>query len=210
MQPPFWRRVVWSITWVLFTPLFKLLYRWRVYGSYLPGEGPTLVLANHQSCADPILLGLASPRRPIWSVARKTLWGHKKIVDKMLDTYNAFPIDIEDMDMAAMRRCIDIMKAGQTLTMYPEGTRTDDGSIGMFAPGLMLLIKRAKPNVVPVAIDGAFDVWSRHHKKPKLAGRIRINIGEPIPAEVLLKLPGDEAIAMIRQRVIELREALPK
>lgn len=206
-RPPLWRRMLWYVTWALGKPLMHLFYGLRIRGPYLPQSGGTLVLANHQSFVDPILIGFAAPYRPNWSVARKTLWGHKPLVDKLLDSYNAFPINIEDMDMAAMRRCIEIMKAGQTLVMYPEGTRTADGQVGAFAPGLMLLIKRAKPRVIPVAIDGAFEVWSRHMKKPKLTGKITVTIGEPIKPQTLLAMPPDQAVAMIRDQVVTMLES---
>lgn len=206
-RPPWWRRVLWYVTWLLGKPVMLMLYRLRIRGSYLPRSGGTLVLANHQSFIDPILVGFAAPHRPNWSVARKTLWGNKPIVDKLLDCYNAFPIDIEDMDMAAMRRCIEIMKSGQTLVMYPEGTRTTDGEVGAFAPGLMLLIKRARPRVIPVAIDGAFDVWSRHRSKPRLTGKVTVTIGKPIEAQTLLDMSSEDAVAMIRERVVTMLEA---
>lgn len=208
LRPPLWRRLVWHVTWLILKPLFFVMYRLRIKGQYVPAKGGVLILANHQSFADPILLGMASPYRPIYSVGRKTLWSHSRLVSFMLDTYNAFPIDIENMDMAAMRRCIDILRADEGLVMYPEGTRTHDGSIGEFASGLYLLIKRSKTDVVPAAIDGAYDVWSRHHDRPQLRGRITVNIGETIPSEQLLAMDGQEAVAMIRERIVQLYEEM--
>ena len=201
---PLWRCCVWYVTWAIFKPLLGVIYRFHVRRRYLPARGPGLVLANHQSFLDPILIGLASPGRPIWSVARKSLWGNKRWVDFALDTYNAFPINIEEMDMPAIRRCIDIMKDGHTLVMFPEGTRTADGSVAPFAPGLMLLIKRAKPTVVPVAIDGAFGAWSRHMKKPRLFANVKLSVGDPIPAEELLAMPADAAIERVRACVVDM------
>jgi len=106
--------------------------------------------------------------------------------------------------MAAMRRCIEVLNDGQALLIMPEGTRTLDGTTQAFAPGTMLIVKRAKPKVVPVAVEGAYAAWPKG-RGPRLTGRIGVMFGEAIPAEKLIAMGADAALAMLRDEVERMR-----
>jgi len=168
-----------------------------------------LLVASHQSFIDPILVGLACHHRQFYAMARRTLWDESAFLGKLMESLNAIPVDQESADLAAMRRSIEVLKQGQALLIFPEGSRTEDGTIAPFAPGISLLIRRAKPMVVPVAIEGAYDVWPRHRKLPKLCGRIGVMFGKAIPADQLLAMQS-EPTQYLRDQCEALRQELER
>ncbi|MEO0965148.1 MAG: lysophospholipid acyltransferase family protein [Planctomycetota bacterium] len=202
-------RVVWwhflhAICFLWFAPC----YRFRAYHSNrIPMTGPVLFLANHQSFLDPIIVGLPSSHRQFYALARATLWNNRT-VGRLISSLNAIPVDQEATDTKSMRACLDVLKQGHALLVYPEGSRTHDGTVQDFSPGVTLLIRRAKPTVVPVAIEGSFDAWPRTRKLPRATGRIAVMYGEPIPAEALLAHKPDAMLAELRETVEGMRQEL--
>ncbi len=89
--------------------------------------------------------------------------------------------------------------------VYPEGVRTTDGQVAEFQRGIMLLIRRAKVPVIPIAVEGAYDNWPRHSKRPFVRGPIEVRFGKPIPAEELLAMSATDALEHLRQEVDTLR-----
>ena len=185
---------------------FLPMYRFRWWGvRKVPLTGPVLMVCNHQSFLDPIVVGLPMSRRKFHALARKTLWDNKA-VGWVITRLNAFPVDQENPgDLRAMRACLELLNAGDALLIFAEGARTLTGKTEAFQTGTMLLIKRAKPTVVPVAIEGAYEAWPRRAKHPKPTGRIGIMFGDPIPAEQLLSLKPDAALGLLRDRVESMR-----
>lgn len=205
---PLWRLLVWQFMQQLAKLILKVLYRAKSFGhENIPLEGPVLYLSNHQSFYDPILLGLGSSKRHFYSLGRSTLYD-KKWSAFMGNITNSIPVEQGAGDVKAMKKCIEVLKDGQALMLFPEGARTLDGEIHPFETGAMLIIKRAKPQVVPVAVEGPYDIWPRGQKRPKLRGRMGIMYGDPIPAEELTKIPAEDAMEMLRQRVVSMRAEL--
>lgn len=186
----------------------NLCYRYRVWGlNNLPRTGPVLLLSNHQSFLDPVLIGVACHYRQCHAMARSTLFKNQGFA-WLIRSLNAFPVERGTTDMAAMRRAIQVLQEGHALLVFPEGTRTPDGTTKPLASGTMLLIKRAKPAVVPVAVEGAFDVWPKARKLPRGFGTISVAIGEPIPAERLLKMGQQPALDHLQNQIESMRLTL--
>lgn len=192
---------------------FMLCYRVRWWGSHhVPDRGTVLLVSNHQSYLDPILVGLGAHKRQFRPLARKTLWDawfYRRVV---VPIFSPIPVDQEagTGDLRAMRGCIDVLKAGHALLLFPEGARTPDGQIHAFQAGLMLVVKRANTPVVPVAVAGAFDAWPRGRKLPRLWGRVACLYGEPIPPEQLTCLTPEAARALLRDAVDTLHAELQR
>lgn len=158
-----------------------LLYRVKVYGKEnIPRDGAVLVLSNHQSLFDPMLCQ-GWLRRPFYYVPRESLfsgfWG------VVIDSFYTIPINQEQVSIKSMRSIIDVLKRGNIVCLYPEGSRTFDGRIDEIKPGFSLLVRRSGATIVPMVIDGIFDRWPRTQKYPKPGGRVGIIYGEPISAE---------------------------
>ncbi len=110
-------------------------FRYRAWGlNHIPRTGPVLFVSNHQSYLDPILVGLGSHRRQFYAMARSTLF-HQPAFAWLIRSLNAVPVERGTADMAAMRRSIGVLQRGHALLVFPEGTRTADGSIGPFQHG---------------------------------------------------------------------------
>lgn len=193
--------------WCAFVPL----YRYRSWGSHhVPpaGKRATLLLVNHQSFYDPILMGMGV-RRPFHALARATLWD-QPVVGALCASLNSIPVDQEASDVKGLRRCIEVLRGNGTLMLFPEGERTLTGDIGPFAAGTMLLLRRAKPLVVPVAIEGAYDVFNRRMRRPRLTGRIGVMFGRPIKSETLLAMKSEEALDSLRTTVESMRQEVAR
>lgn len=208
----FGRRVFWTLVWFVSLIWFKLCYRFRVVKLQpLPQQGPVLYVTNHQSFLDPQIIGVASFPRPCFSMARATLW-NSRILGPIITALNAIPVQRSEDggqqgdQRQAIQHCLAVLNAGHALNLFPEGTRTTDGSVGEFSPGIMLLIKRAKPTVIPVGISGAYNIWPRSQSKPKFFGKLKITFGEHISADELLEVKTKEAVTTLQQGVADLVE----
>ncbi len=205
---PRWRRWWWCCWYTLSFLWFVLCYRWRCYGTdRLPRTGPMLLVSNHQSFFDPIIVGLGLNARPFFALARSTLWRNRPL-GWMIASLNGIPIDRCEQDLGSLRRCLAVLGAGHRLLMFPEGTRTPDRAVRRLAPGLMLLIRRSQVPVVPVALEGAFDVWPRTRKLPRLTGRVAVMYGEPIPARTLVAMGPEAGLEHLRQTIETMRQEL--
>lgn len=190
-----------SVVWLYLT----LLYRARAWGvRHIPADGPVLFACNHQSFYDPILIGSFASKRHFYSLARHTLFENK--VSKLFANWsNSIPVVQGAGDTKAMKKCIEVLKDNQALMLFPEGARTMTGEVEQFETGAMLIIKRAKPTVIPVAVEGVYHVWPRGQSKPKWSGRLGVMYGQPIPAEQLTAMPPEDAMELLRSRVDDMR-----
>jgi 1-acyl-sn-glycerol-3-phosphate acyltransferase len=207
---PWYGIIVWYIAYVFLWVVHSTFHRLRTWNArYVPSRGPVLMVCNHQSFFDPPVIGVAVPHRPFRSLARASLF-RNPLFGWLIATTGAIPVERDKVDMAAMRTCIDVLSDGQALLLFPEGTRTEDGVTGPFEHGIMMLIRRARPTVVPVAIDGAFAIWPRHRKWPRLHGRIGVMFAPPIAADELLAMPAAQAADHLRNAVEQTRLELAR
>lgn len=205
---PLWRILFWHVMHFLCFLWFVPAYRYRAWGARnIPLTGPLLIVSNHQSFYDPILVGLACHRRQFYALARSTLFDNP-LLGWLIRMLNAVPVEQGAGDIAAMRRCLGVLEQGQALLVFPEGSRTLTGQTEPFEPGVMLLIRRAKPTVLPVAIEGAFEVWPRSKSRPRLTGRTGVMYGKPIPAQQLLAMKPEEALRSLRDQIEAMRQEL--
>jgi len=204
---PLYRVIWWYFMHALCFVWCLTFYRFRARGvDRIPRTGPVLFLCNHQSFLDPILVGLGAHRRQFYAMGRHTLW--KPWLAGLMNSLNGIPLRQGESDTQAIRTTIEVLKKNHALLVFPEGARTLSGVTEEFAPGVMLIIKRARPMIVPVAIEGAFDVWPRGQAAPKLFGRVRVEYGEPIPAEDLIKVGTKAALVSLQEQIEAMRLSL--
>ncbi|MGR3296029.1 MAG: lysophospholipid acyltransferase family protein [Candidatus Bathyanammoxibius sp.] len=158
-------RAIWyGFMGALLRVLFPAFLRYRSFGrDNVPCSGGVLIVSNHQSYMDPLLIGVGLLRQ-INIMARRSLF-HKSVLFRwLIQSLNAFPLNDDRVDIGAMREAIRRLKAGKVVLMFPEGTRTKDGSIGDIHPGVAVIAKRSGAPVVPAVIHGAFEAWPRTNK----------------------------------------------
>jgi cytidylate kinase len=167
-----------------------LFFRYRSYGrENLPRTGSFILASNHQSFLDPVFCGIAV-KRHLTYVARDTLF-RNWFFGPLIASVNAIPIGRDRADIAAMRLVIDRLRQGGAVCLFPEGTRTDDGRVIPVKPGFGLLCRRSKATVVPVLIDGAFELWPRHRKLFS-PGSIVVRFGTPMSPEQIARMTNEE------------------
>lgn len=176
---------VWRTLRFLFQNVFVFWMDYRARGDENLPRGGGLVLANHQSFLDPLLIGVGLDR-PVSFLARNTLF-HVPVVGWVLRNTYVMPINRETAGTESIREGVRRMNHGFLVGIFPEGTRTQDGGIGMMKPGFISLVRRAQAPVVPVGIAGARHVMPRGAVVPR-ARSIRIVFGEPLEGEELRRL----------------------
>lgn len=196
-----WWELIRQFIW--FTHCLLYTHRWWGQGN-IPPEGPVMLVSNHQSYLDMTVIAMGIPHRHYHPMAEAHLFERPRFA-WLIRTLNAFPVEQGKGDIAAIRLAIERLSQGHMLIIFPEGRRSADGMVRPFQPGVMTVIKRARPTIVPMAVEGTFDVWPRHRKLPRLRGYVAAAYGEPIRADTLLQMPPREAAMLLRDRVNDLR-----
>jgi 1-acyl-sn-glycerol-3-phosphate acyltransferase len=148
---------------LLARPAVTLLFELNVYGrKYIPRKGGVLLVANHQSYLDPVLIGVYLAR-PMSYLAKSELFANRHF-GWFIRSLNAFPVKQGAGDVGAVRETIRRLREGHMLSIFPEGSRTEDGTIGPMLPGAALVVKKAGVPIVPVAIHGSYDAWPKGHR----------------------------------------------
>jgi 1-acyl-sn-glycerol-3-phosphate acyltransferase len=192
----FSRMVMWCVTKVYFR------YRYRG-GEHVPRRGPVVVLCNHQSNLDPVLVGVASPRQ-LSFLARDTLfvgwfaW--------LIRSFDAIPIDREGTGLAGIRATLGRLKKGDAVLLFPEGTRTPDGKLQTLKPGFGPLVRRSGAAIVTAAIAGAFASMPRGAKIPRPM-QICLQFGPALGAEEIAALSDDELLERVSQQMADCLDA---
>src|SRR3954465_14140063 len=114
---------------------FRILHRERMIQT-----GPVIVAMNHQSYLDPPLAGNACDRA-IYYLAKKSLL-KPKIGAWLLPKLCVIPVDLEAIDRSALKTLIRVIKEGNGALVFPEGTRTPDGTLQPALPGVGLIIAK--------------------------------------------------------------------
>ncbi|MEX0724704.1 MAG: lysophospholipid acyltransferase family protein, partial [Planctomycetaceae bacterium] len=203
LPSPHRRNALWLFYQFTLQVVFQFWLGYRARGlQNVPPSGGGLILANHQSFLDPLLIGLPL-RRPISYVARDSLFRVPVIGWILRNTY-VMPINRSAASPAMLRDAIRRIEHGFLVGVFPEGTRTHNGDVGTFKPGFISLIRRARTTVYPVGIAGAHLALPRHawFLKPK---RVHVVFGEPLTyAELepfLEKGNEQQLLEFIRERV---------
>lgn len=179
---------------------FVVFYRVRIEGrEHIPASGAALVCSNHQSHLDPIVVGLAFDRR-LNFVARKSLFTNPAF-GWLIRFLDAIPLDRDGFSISGIKETLKRLKRGEMVLIFPEGTRTADGNLGMIKPGAAALAKRGNVPVVPIGFDGAFQIWPRKNFIPWPIGVIDIVVGEPLSAAQIEGMNDDALIAELERRI---------
>ncbi|TVQ62594.1 MAG: 1-acyl-sn-glycerol-3-phosphate acyltransferase [Phycisphaerales bacterium] len=199
--------VVYAVACGMLRVFLKVFYRLRTEGTErVPASGPALIAANHQSFLDPPAIGVDVRHRQLDFVARGGLFRFKPF-GWAISQVNSIPLREDAPDTAAIKEIIRRLEQGSVVMIFPEGSRTEDGAMTSFSRGVAVLVKRAKCPVIPAAIEGAYDVWPRSRKFPKLFGRGRIAVryGNLIPHDELFADGPDAALRRLEREIDAMR-----
>jgi len=146
-------------------------------------DRPVIFAANHSSHADTslVLHALTDRTRDRTVVAAAAdYWFKHPLLGNIVSLFlNTFPFSRTGGAQDQLHSSTTLLKAGWNLVLYPEGSRSPDGRIQEFKPGVGFLAKETGTPVVPMHIRGAFQVMPRHQKLP-VPGPVRVRIGKPM------------------------------
>jgi 1-acyl-sn-glycerol-3-phosphate acyltransferase len=183
-----------------------MLFGIRTYGvRNVPRRGPVILASTHQSYLDPVLVQVGLPRSAS-IMARESLF-RNRLFGALIRSLKAFPVERASADYGAMREAVSRLKSGEMLLLFPEATRTPDGSIRRLSPGLGILARRSDAVVVPVTIDGAFECWPRGRAMFR-PGRIRVAYGKPMRFTSTRRDALERFAEELRARLVEQQRML--
>lgn len=181
-----------------------LLLNARVFGlNRFPAKGGVLLVSNHQSFMDPVLVTMALHREGNY-MARDTLFENPWF-RWLIRFLNAFPIKRGTADMLAIKETMRRLKDGRVVVAFPEGTRTPDGRVGPMLGGLATLAKKCRAPIVPTLIDGVYQAWPRDRMLPG-RGNVIVEYGRPIEPAEYANMSPDELTEEVRRRIVAMQE----
>ncbi len=182
-------------------PFVRLYLRQTREGlEHLPRTGPAIIIANHSSYADPFVLGAASPR-PI----------HFIVLQRMFDLMvlrwfywgmGTIPVRIEGQDSRGIKRALRVLSRGGVLGIFPEGTRSPDGSVGEARPGAAMIAALSGAPVIPAYIEGANQALPVGANFPKPI-RVNVRFGPPLYFERRRGRQGREALQVFSRAMLD-------
>src|SRR6266852_5730966 len=209
---PFTSYLVTNLTVTLFWVLFFVLNRTTVIGRRNVGEERnTLLLSNHQSMLDSFLVGLAAfypqswlrPHLMPWNPAAAENFYKNPVLAWLADNWKCIWVREGRRDLHALHRMIQVLPHG-VMTLFAEGTRSRDGSVGPGRPGAGLLILATRAQVIPVAIDGMQEVLPVGCYVPRIFKRIYVSCGPHVDYAEFLAMPRTRETAQaLIDRVME-------
>ena len=166
---------------LIMTTAAKLWFRYEVHGrENLPTDGAFIVSPNHRSNLDTPLLPVIR-QAPIRFMGKASLWEASRFADWFLTTLGGFPVERDSADRSALRLAEEILVRGETLVMFPEGTRREGPIVkpeNMY-DGPSFLSGRQQVPIVPVGMAGSEEAMPVG-KKMVYPRKIVFVIGEPI------------------------------
>ncbi len=184
--------------------LARAFLRIRFHGvEHVPRTGPVLLAPNHVSYLDPVLVSLPL-HRPLHYMTLEKFF-RVPVLGPLIRWCRAFPVREGEVDQAAVRRAVRILRAGEGLVVFPEGGRSPDGRLGPFRHGAFWIAVMADAPVVPVSIAGADRVWPVGRRLPR-PGRVRVTYHPPVTVKDLPPTAGRKALpalmaALVRERI---------
>lgn len=175
----------------------------KVFGiRHVPKDGAVLLVANHQSYLDPVLVGVRLPR-PLSYIAKSELFENRH-ASRLLRWLNGFPVRQGTVDIGAVRETIARLRSGHALTIFPEGSRTSNGEMLPIERGVGLVVRRARVPVIPVVIDGSYRAWPMSRTMFR-SRKIRLVYGAPMQ---ISHLSEEEILNVIDVTLHEMQRAL--
>lgn len=187
------------LPWVFF-PFIKV----EIKGlSNIPAQGPVVLISNHSSNWDPLILGIYLPRK-LSFMAKEELF-KTFFLGLIVRSLGAIPVKRGAADRNAIRKSIKVLEEGKVLSMFPEGTRSKTGEVKEFQPGAVMIAYKGNANIVPVGLRNTSNIGKG------LFTKININIGDPIDLNQFgyEKLTGEkleEISKLLQNKVIGLVE----
>lgn len=188
----------------IFEILMRILFRIRVSGTENIPKPPFIITSNHASFLDPPLVGISCRKYQVDFMAKKELFD-APIVGIWTRSVGCIEVNRGENSVKSLKEAIRRLRAGHVVGIFPEGTRSSDGSLQEAKRGIGFLIGRAAVPVVPVYVEGSAEAFPKGFRiRP--GTKVSITVGKPIMPVEFAAVKGEkrdyEAIAgMVMDRI---------
>jgi len=167
--------------------LLKIYFKFTVTGGENLPEAPFIIAPNHQSYIDGLFVS-ACIKRPV--MKNTYFYAKKKHVSNWFLKFlakknNVIVMDIDKDIMGSIRKMAEVLKSGRNMILFPEGTRSKDGTLGDFKQTFAILSRELNVPVVPVVINGAHKALPSGSVIPRLFKKVSVEFLEPVKPEGL-------------------------
>ena len=190
----------WFLKRVVLGPILRLVFRPYVIGlENVPEKGGAIFASNHLSFSDSIFLPLVVDRR-ITFLAKMDYFTGRGLKGRLTAGFfkgvGQLPVDRSggSASEAALRAGLKVLRRGDCLGVYPEGTRSPDGRLYRGKTGLARMALEAEVPVLPVAMIDTEKIQPPGHKMPRLGFRVGIKIGKPLDFSRYEGMEGDRFV----------------
>lgn len=164
------RTAIYTLARIIFGFLFHTIFPLRFHNAQIVEEmqPPYIIMANHRSFADPMALAIKVKRYEIRFIGKREL-AHGRLKSWLFSGLHMILVSRHATDMAAMRQCMQTLKEGHILGIFPEGTRHQPEMMQEVESGTAIIALRARVPLLPVYIDGKirpFHITHIYYGKP--------------------------------------------
>lgn len=162
---------------------FKAFHRLEVHGiKNVPQSGSFILASNHSSYFDPPALGCRLPRN-LHYFARDSLFFWP--LGLLIRNLNSIPVNRSQLDIATLKRVLKVLKDGDPLLLFPEGTRSADGNLGEGKKGIGLLLAKSQVDVLPARVTGGNKVLGKGMLFPRIGRKLVVEYGTLLKIDTL-------------------------
>jgi 1-acyl-sn-glycerol-3-phosphate acyltransferase len=177
--------------------ILVLLRRWEVKGAEnLPSGGGAVLVANHVSYWDPVVVGCAFNRK-VYFMAKSELF-EIPLLGPLIRALGAFPVRRDKSDRNAIRIAVKLLAEGKVIGIFPEGGRSHTGELMKLQPGAAMLAFKAGVPILPVALKGTRGVLSK----------VTVMVGKPVSNQQVKRAKKTVLEAASQQVMVQLADLL--
>ena len=199
--------MLYTILRIFFHGFSRLICRYRVTGlEHMPPTGPLLIVANHLSWYDPMLLGVVLPRRVYFFTKSEIFrW---PLAGKVVEWTGQISVRRGESDRVALEKALACLRDGKALMIFPEGTVERQEKMIPAQAGAAMLAMRTGVTVLPIAHVGTRRILRTF--RSMWFPRVTIQIGEPFTPDMPANLPRKAALQHITEEIMfHIAEILP-
>lgn len=149
-----------NIVKIILKPIFHIIFRLEIENKIdLQNKGRLIICANHINLLDPLILAV-STNRQISFIAKKELF-ENKFFAYILRSFNAIPVDRDNIDLKAIKSSVKILKEDKILGIFPEGTRVKEVSFDNIKNGISYIALKGDADILPIQIQGKYGLFKK-------------------------------------------------
>jgi 1-acyl-sn-glycerol-3-phosphate acyltransferase len=176
-------------------PILRLLWRPKVTGmDNVPCTGPVIMAGNHLSVADSFVIPIMA-RRPVYFLAKKEYF-RSRLTRTIMLGLNQIPVDRSGgrASLMALDAALPILRDGNVLGIFPEGTRSPDGRLYRGRPGVAKLALDSGATIVPVGLLGTERIQPIGARLPRIGVSVEMRVGPPLDLTRWQDVPVDSRV----------------